>query len=103
MVAIDPVQRAAIGRRGAAATQAKNQAFRDAKACKKPSTCICKLCVIPEPCKISTRAHVWRIESPAGPTSRGVCKLCGWEKLFRNWIEDYSFMPDYGREAEMGV
>ena len=28
--------------------------------------------------------HYWRIESPKGPTSRGVCKLCGEEKDFYN-------------------
>lgn len=28
--------------------------------------------------------HYWIIESPNGPTSRGVCKLCGAEKEFRN-------------------
>jgi hypothetical protein len=28
--------------------------------------------------------HYWIIESPHGPTSRGVCKLCGAEKEFRN-------------------
>lgn len=29
-------------------------------------------------------AHFWRIESPRGPLSRGVCKLCGEEREFRN-------------------
>jgi len=28
--------------------------------------------------------HYWMIESPTGPTSRGVCKLCGAEREFRN-------------------
>ena len=28
--------------------------------------------------------HYWRIDSPKGPTSRGVCKLCGEEKDFYN-------------------
>jgi len=28
--------------------------------------------------------HYWIIESPKGPTSRGVCKLCGAEREFRN-------------------
>lgn len=28
--------------------------------------------------------HYWIIESPNGPTSRGVCKLCGAEKEFQN-------------------
>ena len=29
-------------------------------------------------------AHHWIIESPAGPTSHGVCKFCGAEKDFVN-------------------
>ena len=28
--------------------------------------------------------HHWLIESPNGPTSRGVCKLCGERGEFRN-------------------
>lgn len=28
--------------------------------------------------------HHWLIETPQGATSRGVCKLCGQEKEFRN-------------------
>jgi len=28
--------------------------------------------------------HYWIIESPSGPTSKGVCKLCGAEKEFHN-------------------
>ncbi|HEY48444.1 MAG TPA: hypothetical protein G4O13_00180 [Dehalococcoidia bacterium] len=30
--------------------------------------------------------HYWIIESPDGPTSRGVCKHCGAEKEFRNYV-----------------
>jgi hypothetical protein len=30
--------------------------------------------------------HYWIIESPNGPTSRGVCKLCGAEKEFQNFF-----------------
>ena len=30
--------------------------------------------------------HYWIIESPNGPTSRGVCKLCGAEKEFQNFL-----------------
>ena len=45
--------------------------------------------------------HYWIIESPNGPTSRGVCKLCGAEKEFQNsfpelfWERDrsLSFAP----------
>lgn len=31
--------------------------------------------------------HYWLIESPNGPTSRGVCKLCGTESDFRNSVQ----------------
>ena len=31
--------------------------------------------------------HHWRIESPAGRTSRGVCILCDTERVFDNWGE----------------
>jgi len=30
--------------------------------------------------------HYWMIESPTRPTSRGVCKLCGAEREFRNFM-----------------
>ena len=28
--------------------------------------------------------HHWKIDAPAGPTSRGVCKICGAERRFPN-------------------
>ena len=31
--------------------------------------------------------HHWLIESPHGPISKGVCRLCGDEKGFRNSLE----------------
>ena len=30
--------------------------------------------------------HYWLIETPKGPISRGVCKLCGVEKDFYNSV-----------------
>lgn len=30
--------------------------------------------------------HHWMVESPNGPTSRAVCKLCGQQEEFRNSI-----------------
>lgn len=30
--------------------------------------------------------HYWVIESPQGPTSRGVCKLCGAVSEFSNYV-----------------
>ena len=32
--------------------------------------------------------HYWIIESPHGPTSMGVCKFCGAEKEFKNYLPD---------------
>ena len=32
----------------------------------------------------NTCAHFWMIDSPSGPTSKGVCKMCGDEKDFKN-------------------
>ena len=31
-----------------------------------------------------TCVHRWQLESPAGPTSRGVCDFCGKERNFQN-------------------
>jgi len=56
--------------------------------------------------------HYWLIESPSGPTSRGVCKFCGAEKEFRNsfpeslWERDRSLssapsgLPDIEPDEE---
>ena len=33
---------------------------------------------------VSECAHHWMIESPNGPTSPGVCKVCGARSEFRN-------------------
>ncbi len=30
--------------------------------------------------------HHWIIESPGGPTSRGVCKFCGARDAFSNYV-----------------
>ncbi len=35
-----------------------------------------------------TCAHHWLIEPAIGPTSKGVCKLCGSVKIFMNIVED---------------
>jgi hypothetical protein len=41
-----------------------------------------------EPVARAKCRHYWIIESPNGPTSRGVCKLCGAEKEFQNFFPD---------------
>ena len=33
---------------------------------------------------LSDCKHHWLIESPNGPTSQGVCKLCGMQSEFKN-------------------
>ena len=35
--------------------------------------------------------HHWLIESPNGPVSKGVCRLCGAEREFQNYTEFSSF------------
>lgn len=34
---------------------------------------------------MSTHARHWMIDSPAGPTSQGVCRTCNATRLFENW------------------
>ena len=55
-----------------------------------------------KPVTRGTCKHHWVIEPPNGPTSKGVCKLCGELKLFDNILADLmsnndnseSFEPD---------
>ena len=42
----------------------------------------------------SDHFHRWRIEEPNGPVSRGVCKDCGAEKQFKNWLSDMDFITN---------
>lgn len=34
-----------------------------------------------------TCCHHWISEAPSGPVSNGICRLCGEEKEFKNYIE----------------
>ena len=38
--------------------------------------------------------HRWLIEEPQGATSTGVCRICGTEKIFRNWLESCDFITN---------
>lgn len=38
--------------------------------------------------------HHWIIESPKGPTSKGVCKYCGAEREFFNYWDDFFWEDD---------
>jgi len=46
-----------------------------------------------------TCRHHWVIDSPQGATSRGVCKICGAEKEFRNSAGDSLWESDGVPEA----
>lgn len=39
--------------------------------------------------------HLWLIESPNGPTSPGVCQLCGEMREFRNSLENGNWHKSY--------
>ncbi|MBI4233242.1 MAG: hypothetical protein HY686_02250 [Chloroflexi bacterium] len=49
------------------------------------------------PFVLHTCAHYWVIDTPSGPTSKGVCKLCGAVREFRNSL------PNMGWEREAGA
>lgn len=42
---------------------------------------------VPEVRDVSLCQHHWVIDTPAGPVSRGVCRLCGEEGEFNNFLE----------------
>ena len=48
-----------------------------------------------------TCRHQWIIDSPNGPSSNGVCRLCGEEKEFQNYIEGSAWGYDMSVE-QMG-
>ncbi len=43
---------------------------------------------------VAEHAHRWLIEEPSGPMSRGVCKLCGANKEFKNWLSEGDFITN---------
>jgi hypothetical protein len=46
--------------------------------------------------------HHWLIERPSGPTSKGVCRICGEERQFQNYIESSSWGYDVSLEHLAG-
>jgi hypothetical protein len=42
----------------------------------------------------TAHAHRWRIDEPNGQTSRGFCRVCGVERIFKNWLEDSDFITN---------
>jgi hypothetical protein len=47
-----------------------------------------------------TCEHHWVIDSPEGPTSTGICKLCGAEEQFQNYISYPSWHDTKWRLSE---
>ena len=47
--------------------------------------------------------HHWEIEPAAGPTSPGVCQLCGLKKEFANYIKDSQKYPKPAKHRGMGL
>jgi hypothetical protein len=46
--------------------------------------------------------HHWLIESPQGPTSIGMCKLCGARKEFSNSVTDFLWEDEPQSELSYG-
>ena len=46
-------------------------------------------------------AHHWVIDSPSGPTSIGICKLCGDEQEFQNSLSDAGWEKESGSERSL--
>ena len=46
-------------------------------------------------------SHFWTIEIANGPTSRGVCRICGEEKDFYNVIPDFSAQKKKGHPFDL--
>ena len=45
--------------------------------------------------------HHWIIEAPSGPTSRGICKLCGAKEEFRNSLVDDIVLRPARRQPDL--
>ena len=46
--------------------------------------------------------HQWIIDTPAGPPSKGVCRLCGQERQFQNYIEGSFWGSDFSYDQFSG-
>lgn len=49
--------------------------------------------------QVSTCRHHWKIASPNGATSRGVCKYCGAERDFPNSTNESVWDNDHGESG----
>ncbi len=45
--------------------------------------------------------HHWLIESPGGPTSNGVCRICGARREFRNYLEGARWDEDGSSDQDV--
>ena len=45
--------------------------------------------------------HYWIIEAPSGPTSKGICKICGEEKEFSNSPPEFVYSKSRGDGTEL--
>ena len=55
--------------------------------------------VVEEAAAHSECRHHWFIESPAGPFSKGVCRRCGLEREFKNYLEELRWEDRSGERA----
>jgi hypothetical protein len=55
-----------------------------------------------EVAETSSCQHVWVIDTPNGPSSRGVCAACAEEKEFQNYIEGSAWGYDVSVESLSG-
>ena len=46
--------------------------------------------------------HHWVIDKPAGPVSKGVCRLCSEEREFQNYVEGSYWSSDVSLEQLSG-
>lgn len=50
-------------------------------------------------CRTLVGQHHWLIDSPKGPASRGICRACGEERDFQNYLEETFGNVYLGRPA----
>lgn len=42
--------------------------------------------------RLVDHAHHWVLDEPNGPVSNAVCRRCGAEREFRNWLDEIDFI-----------
>jgi hypothetical protein len=46
--------------------------------------------------------HHWVIDTPAGSTSTGVCRICGEHRVFSNYVSDFIWEGDSADSLQQG-